>query len=120
MKGGSCLKCGYSKCQRALTFHHRQPDLKKFTLDLRNIGNRGWKTVLAEAEKCDLLCMNCHAELHDEETDRSFLEYKKKEWRKPVFKECVVCGKEFKTYESVLHRRKSCSIACAAIAKRKQ
>jgi hypothetical protein len=25
-KGGKCQKCGYDKCERALTFHHRNPD----------------------------------------------------------------------------------------------
>jgi hypothetical protein len=24
----------------------------------------GWTRILAEIAKCDLLCLNCHAELH--------------------------------------------------------
>lgn len=64
MKGGGCKQCGYNKCQRSLQFHHRDPTSKLFGLDIRRIGNYSWARVLIEAEKCDLLCGNCHAELH--------------------------------------------------------
>jgi len=63
-KGGACSNCGYNRSQCALSFHHRDPSKKSFGLDARRIANRAWKRVLAEAEKCDLLCLNCHAELH--------------------------------------------------------
>ena len=29
-KGGKCSKCGYDKCQRALEFHHTDPNIKDF------------------------------------------------------------------------------------------
>ena len=35
IKGGSCEKCGYNKCSRCLSFHHRDPKNKSFQLDLR-------------------------------------------------------------------------------------
>jgi hypothetical protein len=67
LKGGKCQVCGYSKCMRALTFHHRTPKDKLFSLDIRCCSNRKWESLLNEANKCDLLCFNCHMELHDKE-----------------------------------------------------
>lgn len=65
--GGACQKCGYKKSLRALCFHHKDPKDKKLRLDSRTIGNRKWETVLIEAKKCELLCANCHMELHEQE-----------------------------------------------------
>ena len=64
LRGGSCLACGYSKCIAALEFHHRSPDQKHFPLSKENLLKK-WPVVLAEAEKCDLYCANCHRELED-------------------------------------------------------
>lgn len=63
--GGKCIKCGYSKCLRALNFHHRDPKEKLFPLSMKT--TLAWARLLEEAKKCDLLCANCHMELHDEE-----------------------------------------------------
>lgn len=60
--GGKCSVCGYDKCSRALVFHHRDPGTKSFSLSANM--NRAWSKLEAEAEKCDLLCSNCHLELH--------------------------------------------------------
>jgi predicted nucleic acid-binding Zn ribbon protein len=65
-KGGKCARCGYDRCLRALTFHHRDPSSKAFPLDVRNCANRSLEILAAEASKCDLLCENCHRELEDE------------------------------------------------------
>lgn len=65
--GGSCMICGYNKSLRALTFHHRNIDSKSFTLDTRNLSNRTYEKCVDELEKCDLLCFNCHMELHERE-----------------------------------------------------
>jgi len=60
--GGACVLCGYSRCVAALHFHHLDPADKRF-----GFGNRGLaRSVTAmrqEAEKCVLLCSNCHAEV---------------------------------------------------------
>jgi hypothetical protein len=66
-KGGKCEKCGYSKCLRALVFHHKDPKQKDFPIG----GNhcRAWKFVESELDKCSLLCSNCHAEAHDKMTN---------------------------------------------------
>jgi hypothetical protein len=67
LKGMKCEECGYNKNSAALEFHHTDPASKDFQLDLRSLSNRKWRLVLAEAEKCRLLCSNCHAELHNPE-----------------------------------------------------
>lgn len=65
--GGECKICGYKKCLAALHFHHREPKHKKFEITAYIWGaikNISLKELNAELEKCDLLCANCHAEVH--------------------------------------------------------
>ena len=64
MLGGHCTKCGYHKSIGALSFHHKNPKKKSF--DISNNGNlmQDWEKVVREAKKCELLCLNCHTELH--------------------------------------------------------
>ena len=64
-KGGRCEQCGYSSNRAALAFHHLNPAAKSFPLDLRNCSNTSWEALVAEASKCLLLCLNCHAEIHN-------------------------------------------------------
>ena len=64
MSGGCCMTCGYKRNYSALVFHHRNPDNKTFSLDSRKLSNTNWKSILSEWAKCDLLCHNCHMELH--------------------------------------------------------
>ena len=61
-KGGKCEKCGYDKCMRALEFHHLNPNEKDFGLS-KNL-SKSISALKAEADKCILLCSNCHAEEH--------------------------------------------------------
>ncbi|MEN8171226.1 MAG: hypothetical protein ABFS08_13470 [Pseudomonadota bacterium] len=65
LNGGRCDACGYDRNYSALEFHHAKPEEKVFQLDLRSLSNRKWESILDEAEKCRLLCSNCHAELHN-------------------------------------------------------
>ncbi len=67
VKGGGCVKCGYKKSASALVFHHRDEKTKKFNISGQNLNKHSWETLLEEANKCDLLCANCHAETHDRE-----------------------------------------------------
>jgi len=60
--GGSCVKCGYKDSLRALCFHHRNLDEKKF--EINGAYNYSWKRIQEELDKCDLMCINCHRELH--------------------------------------------------------
>jgi 5-methylcytosine-specific restriction endonuclease McrA len=59
-KGGKCQICGYNRCTSAMVFHHTNPAEKDFNISER----QGWKSVVAELDKCELLCSNCHAEVH--------------------------------------------------------
>ncbi|MCK9567327.1 hypothetical protein M0R72_00050 [Candidatus Pacearchaeota archaeon] len=70
-KGGKCIECGYHKCTTSMVFHHRNPEEKEF-----NIGNKlvKWEIIRAELDKCDLLCMNCHGEIHEIDYKRALLE----------------------------------------------
>jgi len=67
LKGGKCKICGYDKNYSALCFHHRDPKEKTFKLDSRKLSNTNWASLLLEIDKCDLLCSNCHMELHNPE-----------------------------------------------------
>lgn len=66
-KGGKCEICGYDKCLRALEFHHENPEEKDFILSSKN--ERPLEELFKEADKCRLLCANCHAEKHEELED---------------------------------------------------
>jgi len=55
--------CGYSKSNAALQFHHPDPN-KEFGI-AQGGSTKGWSRVLQEAEKCILICSNCHAEEHE-------------------------------------------------------
>jgi transposase-like protein len=58
--GGRCRICGFSGHPAALHFHHLDPATKEF-----HLGHQGQSRAIdrmrAEAEKCILLCANCHA-----------------------------------------------------------
>lgn len=62
--GGHCTQCGYHKSIGALSFHHKNPKNKCF--DISSNGNlmQDWDLVVKEAKKCELLCLNCHAEFN--------------------------------------------------------
>lgn len=67
-KGGRCIRCGYNKTISALDFHHKDSQEKDFNLsDAYNRGCVDMKKLYQEVDKCDLLCANCHREVHDEE-----------------------------------------------------
>lgn len=63
-KGGKCEKCGYCKNYAALTFHHLDPSVKEFGIDLRKCSNSTWESLVEEVSKCQLVCHNCHNEIH--------------------------------------------------------
>jgi hypothetical protein len=63
--GGRCSICGYHHNLAALVFHHTNPGGKDFKLDMRSLSNRKLEPILAEIDKCILVCANCHAELHN-------------------------------------------------------
>jgi hypothetical protein len=62
-KGGKCMRCGYSKSIWALDLHHLDESTKEFGLSARGM-TRSWEKIKKEADKCILLCANCHREIH--------------------------------------------------------
>lgn len=64
LHGGECRDCGYKKSLAALTFHHIDPKKKSFKVSGRHLSNKKWESLTAEADKCELLCSNCHMERH--------------------------------------------------------
>ena len=59
-KGGCCIVCGYDKCVEALDFHH----VRDKSYPLTNHMTRSLDNLKLEADKCVLLCANCHREIH--------------------------------------------------------
>jgi len=60
--GGSCKICGYDKWPCAFDFHHVDPLHKDFTISQHMTS---WDRIKPELDKCELLCSNCHREVHD-------------------------------------------------------
>jgi predicted nucleic acid-binding Zn ribbon protein len=112
-KGGKCEKCGYDKCFRALDFHHKNPKDKKFNISAKGL-SQSWESLKKEADKCMLICSNCHRELHYEldllKLKRQDLVGKKR--NKKTIKDCKLCGKKTKNNQY-------CSDECRNICHRK-
>lgn len=82
--GSRCVECGYDKCTSSLTFHHKDPKEKEFSIGC--LGER-IKTIedleeriKNEIDKCNLLCSNCHVLKHSDvlffEKNRTCIEEK--------------------------------------------
>jgi hypothetical protein len=71
LNGNCCKTCGYNKNLAVLQFHH--VGSKSFGLDVHNIANSSWSTVLEESKKCILLCSRCHQEHHHPELELELL-----------------------------------------------
>jgi len=67
--GGKCSICGYEfngQNSDVFSFHHINPDNKKYEIGNKQLRCRKATTILKELEKCVLLCENCHRLVHDE------------------------------------------------------
>jgi transposase len=62
--GGACCICGYDSNMRALHFHHVDPSQKRIAINAKGV-TLALETLRVEAQKCVLLCSNCHAEVED-------------------------------------------------------
>lgn len=61
-----CANCGYRASSAALQFHHRNPANKNGVISAHI--RRGRKALKVELAKCIVLCANCHAIEHYEQT----------------------------------------------------
>jgi 5-methylcytosine-specific restriction endonuclease McrA len=62
--GGCCAICGYDRHVAALSFHHLDPADKRMSVSARGVA-LALDKLRAEAQKCVLLCANCHAEVEN-------------------------------------------------------
>ena len=60
--GGKCIICDYSETNSGLAFHHVNPIEKD--LEIARLVTRSWENITSELDKCVLLCVRCHNELH--------------------------------------------------------
>lgn len=71
-KGGCCSVCKGVFPIEAYDLHHRDPSQKESSVSLM-MGRNSWESIQAEAEKCDLVCANCHRSIHaHDEVSRAF------------------------------------------------
>lgn len=63
-----CKICGYNKNLACLEFHHKNPEEKEYNVSriihYRKPTPERIKLFKTEFEKCDLVCKNCHGEMH--------------------------------------------------------
>lgn len=57
--------CGYSRSKGSLSFHHVDPEVKEYGISRMFSHVRGWEKIERELDKCVLLCLNCHGEVHE-------------------------------------------------------
>ena len=60
LKSAPCKDCGRYFHPFAMDFDHINPDKKDSNVGRLVWGLTPWDKVLAEIEKCDLVCANCH------------------------------------------------------------
>jgi hypothetical protein len=86
--GGKCCVCGIDDLF-VLEFHHFQGEKEKKFSRLFCSHSR-WENVVKELQKCQLLCSNCHAELHAKKGRASSLKIKLMQISKKD--KCERCG----------------------------
>lgn len=116
-KGGRCSRCGYNKYPAALEFHHRDPRQKDFHMGAGR--TMSWEKAVVELDKCDLVCSNCHKEVHEDlrqatvESHRQYLTDKSRKTKK-VAVACAACGRCIFKHPSQAERYKThfCNLDC--------
>ena len=63
--GGKCNRHGYNVYPQILVFHH----IKEKEFDIGNRLKLSWGKMQKELDKCELLCPNCHALAHTNQTN---------------------------------------------------
>lgn len=62
-KGGKCTVCGYNKVVDILQFHHLRDKIENVCKYRGPMSAGVERRIRAEAEKCVLVCPNCHWEI---------------------------------------------------------
>lgn len=63
VKSAGCIYCGETNVE-CLDFHHRDGEIKSFTIGKALQRSTPLKTLLRDIAKCDIVCPNCHKEHH--------------------------------------------------------
>jgi hypothetical protein len=113
-KGGRCERCGYCKpIPAAYDFHHPNPAQKDFMISGKSWG---FDRLKAEADKCVLLCKNCHAEVHYELSQEARSKRKEIGKGRLCAKSCQHCNAIFQPKRET---NRYCSERCYRLHSRK-
>ncbi len=63
-KGGKCEKCGGEFPTCCYHFHHKNPETKQFNISAALQSTMTMANIIAEVDKCLLVCANCHLIIH--------------------------------------------------------
>jgi len=113
-KGGACEICGYCKNLASLDFHHIDSSQKDGNIGTI-INSHRFSDAEKEAEKCQILCKNCHMALHNPHLEIELIEKQvhfKNQDLNALPKKCKLCG----DYSG---GKKYCSPKCATKDSRK-
>ena len=58
-----CMMCGYNEDGSKLHFHHRDKSTKLFNIGVAVLASS--QRLQEEIDKCDILCIDCHATYHN-------------------------------------------------------
>ncbi len=64
----SCSRCGDSH-PAIIDFHHTNSEEKEAGIVEMVVNGYSKETILAEIEKCEVVCSNCHRKIHYDERD---------------------------------------------------
>lgn len=56
----ACMDCGETHPAFAMDFDHRDPDTKKFNISRAAGMGVDFAALMAEIDKCDIVCAVCH------------------------------------------------------------
>jgi len=109
--GSRCCYCGEIFPIEVFEFHHMPTETKLFDISQGVSKHVSWEKLTKEAEKCVMLCANCHRMLHHNHLISNNMLY----YEKPVFlqrglnKRCKNCNK------FIFDNRTFCSRHCLHI-----
>ncbi|GAG65823.1 unnamed protein product [marine sediment metagenome] len=107
LMGGKCIKCGNNSIFK-FEFHHigHKEDKDKEINRLIGSGKR-WSLVKRELDRCNLVCRNCHAEIHylNGRSSKKKIEI----LQKLDFLKCQKCGYKGSNYRSLEFHHKNLS-----------
>ena len=117
VKNNPCVDCGKQFEPHLMDFHHREPNKKEFKIAEANESQLN--KIQEEINKCDLLCVMCHRERHE----NNEVKYERKSKNKYTIKAhryrdnkriiiknakcvpCASCGVQYPYYQMDFHHK---------------